>query len=329
MWAVQSLFGTDARWARAATLAAMLVCLALTAQALKRSGQEPSWYILLFAVAPFVVSSMIALTEMWALVPTLAAFVILWRPKSGRHDVYYSFASGVCFAIAVLTRQSTVILLPALMIALIKQRGYRPLEILVLGFPPAAALLLLLALWGGLIPPGQEHLMGPQSFSYANFVKGAVYCALMGILMNPRLLLRRMMLLAMAVALAGNLLTDAVSYRILLSVFPDHGRYTALFRQLFWGLGCGFTAGFFIIYAWELRKKLGSPIADCLLVVCLACLSCGLITDSFSSRYLVLATPFLALMVSSSPSLRTPNYVMRICVVFGFLLGLNSFIHYK
>jgi hypothetical protein len=327
MWGVQSLFGPDARLARAATLMAMLVCLALTAKALQLFGKEPSECLLLFAVVPFVVSSLMALTEIWALVPAFAAFVILWMQPPGRRHLFYLLASGACFALAVLTRQSTIILLPALIIAAVKKRGFSLSEVVVLGFPSAAAILLLLSLWGGLLPPGQEHLSQSGSFSYDNFIKGAVYCALMGILMNPRLLLQRTMLLAMAVTLGANLVTNAVSYPILLTVFPEHGSSTALFRKLFGGVGCGFTTGFFAIYAWQLRKDPRGPAMDCLFAVCLVAFSCGLITDSFSSRYLVLAIPFLALLVSSCPW-RVPNFVMLACVASGFLLGLNSFRHY-
>jgi hypothetical protein len=327
MWAVQSLAGSDARFARAATFMAMLACLALTAKALQLFGQDPSECILLFAVVPFVVSSLMALTEIWALVPAFAAFVILWMPWPPGRRVFYLLASGVCFALAVLTRQSTIIVLPALIIAAVKQHGFRLPELFILGFPSAAAILFLLALWGGLLPPGQEHLAASRAFSYDNFIKGAVYCALMGILMNPSLLLHRTMLLAMVVTLGANLVTNAVSYPILLTVFPEQGSFTVLFRKLFWGLGCGFTAGFFAIFARQLRKNPNRPVADCLLAVGLVALSCGLIADSFSSRYLVLAIPFLALLVSSCPS-RIPNFARLACIISGFLLGLNSFGHY-
>src|SRR5262249_28377269 len=75
---VHSMSHGSVRASRFVSLVAMALCIGLVTEVLRRTGDDPAAGVLLFCSSPFVVSSVLALTETLSLMFGFAAFAVIW-----------------------------------------------------------------------------------------------------------------------------------------------------------------------------------------------------------------------------------------------------------
>src|SRR5262249_36018244 len=321
---VQRMSHGSVRASRVVSLLAMAFCIGLVAEVLRSAGDDPAAGVLLFCASPFVVSSVLALSETLSLVFVFGALAVIWTADR-RHGpgLERLVASAVLMGVAILTRQSLAVLALPLVVAWIFANGFRLLDVAILTMPSILAVLLLVSLWGGLVPPGQGRLIAKEAFASEHIARALAYCAVMGTLMQPTILWTRTVTWLGGAGLALNLLGGWWTFPVLLTMFPDGGAWTEVFRRAFWGAAVGVACGYFGILvrtAWIERDALAGV---CCLAVALVAISCGIVTGEFSSRYVVAAVPFLLLL----SRLRTSMWGELgglVGATVGFLLGLVS-----
>jgi hypothetical protein len=321
---VQRFSGGDTRPSRLVSLMALGLLTALVASVLRNVGDDIGAVVLLFCSSPLVVSSVLAMTETLALVFAFGAFAPIWTvDRSDTPGLGRLVVSGMLMGLAMLTRQSLAVLVLPLIAALICARGFRLLDLAILSAPAIVALLLLLRLWGALVPPGQEHLVAAGSFSSEHLARALIYCAVMGSLMQPTILWSRPIAWLGAAGLVLNVLGGWWSFPVWMTVFPDGCPWTQLFRLVFWGTATGVACGFFVRLvraAWVDRNTVAGI---CLLAVTLISIGCGLVTGHFSSRYVVAAVPFL-LLLSRLRTSAAGEAAGTLGAIVGFCMGLLS-----
>ncbi len=302
----------------------MAICIGCVAGVLRSIGDDPRAAMLLFCSSPLFVSSTLALTETLSLVFGFGAFVVIWT--ADRWDgpgLERLLAAAVLMGVAILTRQSLAVLALPLVVAWTCVRGFRLVDVAILSTPSILALLLLLSLWGGLVPPGQEKLVAKEGFTMEHVVRALAYCTVMGSHIQPTILWSPTVAWLGGAGLALNLLGGWWTFPVLLTVFPDGGAWTEIFRRVFWGTAVGMAYGYFgtlVRAAWIERN---APAGVCCLAVALIAVSCGCVTGEFSSRYVVAAVPFLLLLSRLRTSLWGEIGGVAGAIV-GFLLGLVS-----
>jgi hypothetical protein len=302
----------------------MAFCIGLVAEVLRSAGDDPAAGVLLFCASPFVVSSVLALTETLSLVFGFGALAVIWTADR-RHGpgLERLVASAVLMGVAILTRQSLAVLALPLVVAWIFANGFRLLDVAILTMPSILAVLLLLSLWGGLVPPGQGRLIAKEAFAAGHIARALAYCAVMGTLMQPTILWSRTVTWLGGAGLALNLLGGWWTFPVLLTMFPDGGAWTEVFRRAFWGAAVGVACGYFGILVRAAWIERDARAGVCCLAVALVAISCGIVTGEFSSRYVVAAVPFLLLL----SRLRTSMWGELgglVGATVGFLLGLVS-----
>ena len=322
--AVQRMSHGDVRASRLVSLLSMALCLGLVAEVLRKNGDDPAASVLLFCSGPFVVSSVLALTETLALVFGFGAFAVIWTvDRSERPGVGRLAIAAILIGLAILTRQSLAVLALPLVAASISARGFRLLDVVILGTPSILAVLLLLSLWGGLVPPGQAGLVAKEGFAWDHVARALAYCAVMGSLMQPTIVWSRAVALLGGAGVAVNVLAGWWTFPVLLTMFPDGGAWTEVFRRVFWGAAAGVLCGYFgtlIRAAWIERN---APAGVSCLAVTVVAISCGLVTGEFSSRYVVAAVPFL-LLISRQRTSTWGEMGGLVGATVGFVLGLVS-----
>ena len=226
---VQRVSHGSVRASRLVSLLAMAICIGCVAGVLRSIGDDPRAAMLLFCSSPFVVSSTLALTETLSLVFGFGAFVVIWT--ADRWDgpgLERLLAAAVLMGVAILTRQSLAVLALPLVVAWTCVRGFRLVDVAILSTPSILALLLLLSLWGGLVPPGQEKLVAKEGFTMEHVVRALAYCTVMGSLIQPTILWSPTVAWLGGAGLALNLLGGWWTFPVLLTVFPDGGAWTDL-----------------------------------------------------------------------------------------------------
>jgi hypothetical protein len=307
----------DVRAVRLLVFACAGAIFALTVFVLRRISGTGDSAVLLFGASPFVVSSMMALTELPALVFVTAAFATIWVSFNRWPRI---IISGALLALAVWSRQTSVLFALPLAAAWFVVARIRLVEMLALLAAPAAASLGLLALWGGVVPPGLESLTG--GFSVLNVTRGAIYCAVIGCMMNPVFLRGWLPATAIATGLVLNAILGLIHEPVLLTLFPHNPGAAAMFSRIFFGIGIGVCLAYFGNVGseiWVGRRGLAAVWLGCVFTVVI---SCGTIA-SFSSRYIVAAIPFLLLISASRPS-PWHGKLSRLLAVIGFIAGLNA-----
>ncbi|MBS0631521.1 MAG: hypothetical protein JSS11_06380 [Verrucomicrobia bacterium] len=293
----------------------------LTAFLLKQSkstGAAPLPAALLLGCTPFVVSGALALTEMLALAFALGAFAMVWAPWNRLARI---ILSGTLFALAVLTRQTSLIFALPLAALWYAVERIKFVELILLAVLPTVALETLLMLWGGLTPPGQEHLSG--GFSLPHVIQAGIYCAVMGCIINPGYVLNRWMLVALSTTLIGNIALGLIEEPVLLTLFPEHSYSAAIFSRAFFGAGIGLAFGYFFSVAAEAWANRSTTDAVWIGSAVLVIISCGAIVAQFSSRYVVAAIPFLLLLGRNRAYPIGAKLALALMIV-GFLLGINA-----
>lgn len=310
---VQRVAGDDIRWARLSCAGAMALCLILLGETLRRVGVSRWLCVHACLATPFLISSGMALTETWAVMFVVASALVLLRSDE-RFGVVSALGAGMLLALAVLTRQTSAVALPGLVWLLYLNRGPRVADMALLAGPPVAAGLWLLTLWGNVVPPGQEHLSASGVLSSSTLVQAAVYCGVLGALMNPTSVLSRLTLIAAAIGLVINLSLGLFTKPVLLTVFPEGERWTDLFQRAFWGAGMGVFLGQVLHHV---RAASQFPLAAASLLIVLGVIvSCGLTSGQFSSRYVVLAIPFLVVLSTQNASSRSLKLATFLVIPF-------------
>jgi hypothetical protein len=318
----------DVRACRVANVLFALCCTACLATLLRAGKKDWSTAFFVFCASPFVVSSVLALTEILTALLSFSAFaVLIITPADRLLSRGRIVASGLLLGFAVLTRQTSIVLLGPLVVFLVQRKQYDLPTIGLACFPSLAAGLWLLTLWGGLTPPGQEFINETFAFSAANAFKGLCYCSIMAVIMEPTIIWsrRRAVLVLVGavinVALAGRLFVAPV----LLSLFPEGGRWTAIFQSAYWGAAIVVVICFLVDRFMAATKDTGLMAGT--LAILVVCLTCGFITHQFSSRYVVTAIPFLVLVTrrDSHPVTEAVSTLGGVVGFFGGVASLHSY----
>jgi hypothetical protein len=310
-------------WIRLPNLLLMFGCIAFTASALRRRGVPAVFALAILSIPMVWVVSGMAISEslgLFAIAGCLVGALGFREAQSARErlQMVTILISGA--AVATTTRQLYVVALPG--VALIAARSWRDgimaIAIIAVSVLP---LLVLVALWGGLVPPKQAFVGSGISLQH-----GFLGLALIGVsaaLLAPRVYLEawKHAALAAAVAVGANEWWHWVRPTTLTSVqrfvtAPTFWRVTEhLLGDLFVAAGAAFAT---TVLAVILRSRdavvwgAGSAVAA-------IGISCATVTHQFSSRYAVLCLPFLVVLLGRWMRIG-PGLFVR--MIFGSMIGL-------
>lgn len=303
-------------------LAATVALLAATLARL-RPEVEPLTALLMLGVPFTYVSAGLAITEL----PPLPFFVgsILLAKEAGtartrRRELLAAAAAGVLMGIAFSGRQPLIVCAGPIGVWLLLQR--RIAAAFVYGAAALPLPLVLIVIWGGLIPPRTANI--GEGFSLLHGVLSFAYAGVALLFVNPQLYRHRSVwvigailgVLTAAVGLAEYPVARTLAERLLPSGL------LAVYPRVAFGLLMVFAAAFTGAYGRELWLRRDDRVRLLLGVAMLLMLLVNMKnTAQFSSRYLVPVLPLL-LLTAGPASAGRPADAVR--VLAGAALGLAS-----
>lgn len=268
-----------------------------------------------------------ALTELPALV-FFTGFILLFlrlidsELELSRKAFGLALAAGFCLGIAILGRQTYLVVLPVLVMMIFWVRGKSP-AVLVCIITALAICGWLFALWHGLNPP---HYRQPDSsLSLANLLLSLSYAAAATLFLNPGWLARQRPIVWIICTICGSTLAcfarnygDPPAKSLLIHAFG---------MQL--GLLIGFVIGCALaaigaVWAWTSfqtfwRERRDPGQVFLLMSLAALVLTPMKITWQFSSRYVVGALGVLYLIIDAP--CQSPRY-RAARMIFGSILGM-------
>jgi hypothetical protein len=315
------------RWVNFCFFAGVVLLLA-SYKPTELSGTRVLSSLILLAV-PFLWPAVgMALTEMPALF-FFTCFVLLFLKVINSdlvltHGIFESaFAAGLCLGIAILGRQTYLVIVPVLVV-MVFWLPQRWSAILLCATTALAVSAWLFALWRGLAPP-QYYRLSQSSTSFTNLLLSVSYAAVATLFLNPTWLFRQRQkawiicaLFGFAVAYFARSYEDPPAKSLLVKAFgPQVGLWIRF------DVGCAIAA-LGAVWAWTALKTLWHERKDAVRVFLLLSLGALVLaplkmTTQFSSRYVVGSIGVLLLVVGAPLQLRG-SLAARMCV--GTLLGI-------
>ena len=269
-----------------------------------------------------------ALTELPALL-FFTCFVLLFLRVINSDVVlstgifWLALLAGLCLGVAILGRQTYLIVVPALVVLMFWQRE-KWLSVLLCIITSLAVCSWLFVLWHGLAPP-HYYRITESSGSFANLLFSLSYAAAATLFLNPAWLCRQRVTVWIICTLCGSALSyfarnfeDPPAKSLLVHTFGNQ-----------FGLGIGFVIGCALaaigaVWAWTTVKTFWRERRDpgqvfLLLTLGALVLTPMKMTAQFSSRYVVGCVGVLFLVVDAP--LRPSRYWAARMFV-GSLLGM-------
>lgn len=346
--AVDRLFGLSFPWLRFTNVALLAGSAALIWRILMTASERgaaaapatpsPALLAASLTTLPTVgVSAGMALTEMPALFFIMVSVFLLTLARAPNAESTRSWLAAIgcggTIAVAVLGRQNYLVMLPALTLAFGWPPAWRRHDlprIAVIGAVVALIAGPVFIVWGGLIPP--KSAWSSDGINPSNAVKAAGYAGIIVLLFAPeifRVLWQRKRLLV-AAALASIPLSLAtgratVPMASLMRPFADEQLAAAIetgFNFLL-SLSAVCFLGCFAFYVWQERTNWLTRFAGS--TALLGILSNAKITHQFSSRYVLVFLPFIAL--ATAPAART-NWHQPLRLALGACISLGALASY-
>jgi 4-amino-4-deoxy-L-arabinose transferase-like glycosyltransferase len=291
----------------------------------------------LFVSIPFFWPAMgLAMTEAPTLVFLASSLLLAQRGKTENRASAYFFAiaAGLTLGAAGLTRQTALAALPAVGWLIWHSGTNKPLRLLLFMLAALVPVALLFITWGGPIGPNLTSV-GGSSLSADHAVLSYAYVGVAIAIINYRFFA----LSWSSRYAAGGLLLLVLIFFMLLS--PDYLPARSILSRIIgnenpeWVLSVLIRGGLAVLAAFALDSMLvrlwqnrGSPI-DASLLVAVICLSgsAAAVVSQFSSRYSVLAVPFLAVVIGNEK--HSASAISNTLRLIGIIGGLVIFLNYS
>jgi len=283
------------------------------------------------------VSAGLAVTETPAFFFIAAGLLLLtllmqmpWRPWSAALAV----ACALCIATAILGRQNYLVMLPCLLLALHPasdaSAGHDALRLSIVFAGVALLVGPVFWLWGGLVPPQTAQV--ESGISLANGVRSAGYAGIIVVLLAPQvyrvLAERKLVLVAIAAAcIPASLLPGQQSLPLASVSALVLGSRLAAFAGPIVNYILALSALAFVVcfayFLWQRRM-------DWLTRFCGGTALIGILTNAkiphqFSSRYVFVFLPFLAISVAAAAR---PNWHQPLRIALGACISLGALASY-
>lgn len=288
----------DVPWVRLPNLLLLGATMLIVASALRRLDRPATAAIGMLAVPMTWVVAGLAITEMPAM---FGMAVALWgalelgrAPTDGGSRFRPAAMLTLGLAAATLGRQTYLVTVPSLLTvaACNRRTGWLAVAAIGAGLLPVLALF---AAWGGLVPPKLAFV--GQGLEVRHAVLAVGITGLLAVILAPRLFTAhwRWSLGCGAAAATANVISGYVSFTTLSSAQRMLGNPAwarVVEASLSWVAvfaGTGLVAG---VIAETVRRKDRCLGGLCVAVFAL-CAACAAVVHQFSSRYAVMALPFL------------------------------------
>ncbi len=318
------------RWVNLVLLLGLILILR---QTLRLFGSEAALVSSLGVMAvpmTWVLSGM-ALTEIPAMFCAALGLLLLFDAlrREGKIAVALSCFGGLAFSLAILGRQTFLVVLPLLPILCLRHAGRRT-RLLLFGACAAALPLYVFYVWGGLIPPKATGIEAEGGMSPLNALSSCAYAGAILLILRPRWFdLHWKTIITIAVVMCGlHFLTNLTGLTPALSVA---GRLLpASILPLYSATASGLLSTLGVLYLLATAKNAWRRRDDTTFVFIILAAVCVVgtalkITSIFSSRYPATALPLLLL---SAHGFDDDGYTRPIRYAVGVFIGILVLLSY-
>jgi len=278
----------------------------------------------------WVLSGM-ALTEMPAMFCAALGLLQLFHAlrREGKIALALSCLGGLTFGLAILGRQTFLVVLPLLPILCLRHAERRA-RLLLFGVCAAALPLYVFYVWGGLIPPNAVGIEAEGGVSPLNALRSCAYAGSILLILRPRWFdLHWKTMVTIAVALCGlHFLTNLTELTPALSVAGK--LLPASILPLYSAMASGLLSALGVLYLLATAKNAWRKRDDTTFVFIILAAACVVgtaltITSIFSSRYPATALPLLLL---SAHGFDDDGYSRPIRYAVGSFIGFLVLLSY-
>ena len=305
-----------------------------------RSTSTDSALIVIGIPTLWVVTGM-ALTE----IPAMCFIALgLWALSEKSHSLYGAALSGLAFGLATTARQPYFALPILTCVIFLVWRKWDLRHVIIHGLTALPLPIMIFWVWGGLVPPfelQQAHSwiaiqdapgLGSMGFHIdtRTMVRSLGYAGFFAFILSPSLLRykNKLALTAGALVFALNFSTNFLDFmpathaidflpQFILTMLPPI--ISSLFASLAWMLFFGLA-----MWIWQYRQSAFNVTLG--LAALGIVIHPGVIALEFSSRYTIMALPFLAMIASQEQEPQSPWRTLRLVggAAIGILM-LNSY----